>query len=148
MNPICVRKSERPTLCGKYCGFTLVEVIASIAILSTLLVSLLVIQSRHIRQLNHASRLIAATELTDELLGAWFSGAEPFLDANIHGNQRQGFFADNENFFWRLSVKPVSTGRIGGRVLILETFHSQEKSGKPIVAVELLDSLEQSGQLP
>lgn len=122
-------------------GFTLVEVVTSIAILSMMLVALLMIQSRHMRQIKQASQIIVATELTDRLLGKWFAENEPLFDSAVLGNRRSGTFANNHDYAWRLYVKPVSTERLGARVLVLETFNVNDETNKPVVTIELLGSL-------
>ena len=113
-------------------GLTLVEVVTSIAILSTMLVMLLVGYARHTRQIQRASRLQTAVELSDHLLADWFRDDVPITDHQL------GTFDDDSDYSWRLSIKPVSTGRLGGQVVQLQTFFLADENQAPVLTVELL----------
>ena len=54
-------------------GVTLVEVVASLLLLSTLLVVVLAAFSDHVRQIRRAHRRLAAVAAADRLLVDWFS---------------------------------------------------------------------------
>jgi prepilin-type N-terminal cleavage/methylation domain-containing protein len=113
-------------------GLTLVEVVTSIAILSTMLVMLLVGYARHMRQIQQASRLQRAVELSDHLLADWFRDDVPIIE------HRLGAFVDDSDYSWRLTARPVSTGRLGGQVVQLQTFFVADKDQTPVLTVELL----------
>ena len=55
---------------------TLIEVLASLAILSTVLVGLIMAKARHSRQSTEASERIEACHLADQLLQLWWTGPD------------------------------------------------------------------------
>ncbi len=73
----------------------------STALLSTLLVMVLSIHSRHVRQINLAFNKQKSAELLDELLADWFSKDDQ-IPENANGN-----FPGYPDFYWRTSVFPA-----------------------------------------
>src|SRR4051812_18319241 len=59
-------------------GLTLVEVVAGLALLSTLLVAVLSTKARVTRQWAHAQRKLEATAAADKLLAAWWATPAAF----------------------------------------------------------------------
>jgi prepilin-type N-terminal cleavage/methylation domain-containing protein len=59
-------------------GLTLVEVVAGLALLSTLLVAVLTTKARVTRQWSHAQRKLQAVAAADELLTQWWQRKEEF----------------------------------------------------------------------
>ncbi len=121
----------KPTTGNAPRGLTLVEVVTSIAMLSTMLVMLLVGYARHTRQIQQASRIQTAVELSDHLLAEWFRDDVPKTD------HRLGTFDGDSDYSWRLSIKPVSTGGLGGQVVQLQTFFLADGNQTPVLTVEL-----------
>jgi type II secretory pathway pseudopilin PulG len=56
---------------------TLVEVVAGLALLATLAVSLVLAMSAHRRQMAQARRQLEAVEIADRLLTAWYASPTP-----------------------------------------------------------------------
>jgi len=61
------------TNCSRRSGLTLLEVLAAVAILGTILVGVVMAKSRHTRQLAATGRLDAAVRAADELIAAWWA---------------------------------------------------------------------------
>jgi type II secretory pathway pseudopilin PulG len=59
-------------------GLTLVEVVAGLALLSTLLVAVLMTKTRVTRQWAHAQRKLQATAAADRLLSGWWQDVPRF----------------------------------------------------------------------
>lgn len=75
----------RWTSCSRRCGaagLTLIEVVAAIAILGTVLVGIVLAQSRHTRQIARAAQVDAAMEAADRQLEDWWAsgGGVPIDD--------------------------------------------------------------------
>ena len=97
------RLSNKKRLCF-HCkgrrGLSLIEVVVSVALLSTLLVSLLSIRSRHVRQIRLASQKVLAAKLLDRQMAKWFD-SETSLPVGEAGN-----FEGNELLSWRTFSLP------------------------------------------
>lgn len=122
--------SDRPAL-------TLVEVITSIVLLSTLLVGMLTAYTRHVRQLDRATDIKHAVQLTDQLLGRWF--------ANHHELpvSQSGYLDAEAGLVWQLQEQPGGSARFSGaRVLELSVFDIDAASIEPLIRLELLDSVQ------
>ena len=117
-------------------ALTLVEVITSIALLSTLLVGMLTAYNRHVRQLSRASDIQVAVKLSDQLMSEWFRSDEPISE------HRLGVFSSNPEFSWQLSIKPAGTERqLGARILLFEVFKINGPQPKSVMSLELLDTI-------
>jgi prepilin-type N-terminal cleavage/methylation domain-containing protein len=94
-------------------GLTLIEVVAAIAILGTLLVGITLSQSRHTRQLAAAEKQTAAARAADELIAGWWT-----TDAGVPVEESGGFVADGRSYAWvtRLRENP-ELARWGARVV-------------------------------
>src|SRR5688572_24670797 len=79
MNGTC-RTSSRPrrTRTTSSAGLTLVEVVAGLALLSTLLVAVLTTKARATRQWSHAQRKLEAVVAADRLVTAWWQDLDRF----------------------------------------------------------------------
>ena len=72
-----MRTSPRFSRCrNRRRGMTLIEVLASLAILSTVLVGLIMAKARHTRQSKEARERIEACHIADQLLQAWWTAPE------------------------------------------------------------------------
>lgn len=69
-------------------GLSLIEVVASIALLATLMITLLTAWTKHKNQLELAQHKLTAVELLDQKLGQWYvqSGGPPFPASGRLGN--------------------------------------------------------------
>ena len=82
-------------------GLTLIEVVASIALLSFVLVASLVGVQRHDRQLRMAKTKALATAGADQLLSSWRD------QGRFPAAQRGAFSRDGHEFTWQTSVARV-----------------------------------------
>lgn len=116
-------------------GFTLVEVVASLMLLGTLLVGLLTAHRQHTRQIRIAELRLEAIAAADQLLKDWQA------EGTWGSVKASGRFKDTEKFVWKWTVKrsrelrglPAAVGR-------LEVFGVSTDREPPLVSVELLTS--------
>lgn len=105
------RKSETfsPNLARR--GLTLVEVLAALVILGTLLTGIVVAKSRHMRQIAQTRERLAAVRLADQLISRWWSTPD-----EMPINQRGA--TEDPAWVWetRLESNPAVEA-MGGRVL-------------------------------
>ena len=124
--PSCSASSRR--------GVTLIEVVAGVLLLSTLLVSIILTHSRHALQVRKAQRRLAAIEATDNLLVRWFDSP--------HGVplEREGTFHRRLGLAWRTTIIDRQQGQIfGADVARLEVFDLKDTEAvKPIVTIDIL----------
>ena len=109
-------------------GLSLVEVVVSIALLSTLMVSLLSIRSSHVRQIRLAAQKRHAVELLDRQLAQWFD-SETLVPVD-----QQGQFDGEDQLSWRTGL--VSRGDFNGLKVRVEAFESA--SGDVVSYVEVV----------
>ena len=57
---------------SRCCGTTLIEVLAAIALVGTLLTSVILAHAQHMRQLHHAERALAVSRSVDAMLAQWW----------------------------------------------------------------------------
>ncbi len=84
--------------CSRRGGLTLIEVVAAIAILGTLLVVIVLAKSRHTRQLGQARQVAAAAAAADELIAGWWVRG-PQIPINDSGR-----IEGHEHLIWRTHV--------------------------------------------
>lgn len=110
-------------------GLTLIEVLASVALLSALMVSVLAVRASHVRQVNLAAKKILAAKLLDRHLARWYED-----DISIPINQ-QGDLDATRNFLWQTNSMPSqnSWDAIKVRVDVIDSV-----SGQVLCAVEVL----------
>ena len=112
------------------------EVVASIALLSMLMIATLSLHRLHLRQIRLADKKLHAAELADTLIASWMVSAEPLP-------QRQsGQFVGNQDFNWR--TRPIeirgsnrSWNTDGIRVQVFEV-----DSSAPLIEIELVNDRE------
>lgn len=80
-------------------GVTLVEVVASLVLLATLVTSMLLAYSAHHRQALLAIRKQKAIEVADEMLATWYASTEPTVPRNGSGT-----VLGSDGLVWRTSV--------------------------------------------
>jgi type II secretory pathway component PulJ len=115
--------------CGR-AAFTLVEVIASLMLLSTLLVAILIANQRHAQQIRSARARLAAIAAAESIFTEWNT-------TNQWGAARaEGPVKDHPEFKWRWQLREsqelAQLGAAVGRLEIL----SQE--GASLTAIEVL----------
>jgi prepilin-type N-terminal cleavage/methylation domain-containing protein len=111
-------------------GMTLVEVVAAIAILGIILVSLTLARSSHQRQISAANCLSEGTRLVDDMISSWWSSPQgvPVESAGILGLRGE----------WSWTTHPLDNpaiDNIGARVVRVEAVHAMDpsQSAKPII---------------
>ncbi|MCA9232787.1 MAG: type II secretion system protein [Planctomycetales bacterium] len=115
-------------------GFSLIEVVASLFLVGTLLVAILTAQRQHVRQLLQADRRLEAIAALDQLL---LERTDPGTPTD---NERPDDKLPGENpFYWRSQqrTEPATTA-IGAAILRIEVFDPDYLHGKTLAAVELL----------
>jgi prepilin-type N-terminal cleavage/methylation domain-containing protein len=96
-------------------AFTLVEVVASLMLLGTLLVAILVAHRRHVEQIRHAEARLAATEAADGLLAKWSA------EGTWGATKNAGEFEGRPGLAWQWTVIPAQgLNRLGAAVGRLE----------------------------
>ncbi len=115
-------------------GLTLIEVMASLAILGSLLVSLLMAKARSIQQWNAANRRIEATAAADGLLAEWWPKPSTLP------RQATGKVAGTETLSWRTRViEDQAMEGFGIEIVRLEIIDEQTvEKMDPLITVDLL----------
>lgn len=127
--------SKPSSIACKTRGLTLIEVIASIALLGALMVAMLTVHSKHTRQVKLAAKKQTAATLADELIGGWFKSPEPF-PANTSGQ-----FVNNSDFRWTTQAQRMSANGNWKTVVIkLQVWH--QSTSQPLIEIELLENAE------
>jgi prepilin-type N-terminal cleavage/methylation domain-containing protein len=116
-------------------GATLIEVLAGLVILSTILSSAVIARGRFARQWRDAEDQIAAARVAESLVSRWT--AQPPGSAPVPG---EGAADQSDGLVWRSSwTNEPSAQRLGARVARLELFDVRRNSaGAPLVSVEFL----------
>lgn len=127
MSKRCSKQSKRSAL-------TLIEVVASIALLSTLLVIMLKTYSAHVRQINRADQKLIACAAIDTLLAETFRGSEP-LPVN-----REGAFANNPDYLWRSTEVPSHSSNPSWQTKTIRIDAVFLATNESVASVELLVS--------
>lgn len=130
--PYCVSRGRS--------GLTLVEVVAGLLLMSTLLVGILTTCGRHTRQIKRARQQMAAAALADRLLTEWARDPEQrFTENGCDPSDESGL-----SWRWRTVESGNVPETMGIEIVRLEIlsakFHEEEK---PLVAVEIVRPLQQ-----
>lgn len=130
-SPCCRRRTDT--------GITLIEVVASLALLSMLLVGILKSFAANQKQLTLASQQRIANTAMDELLAEWFESPEPFpVNAS-------GVFGDEKQFAWKTSwVRNIQVGQNLPAQVIRVQVSSVTSSDRILSMVEIVDRLPES----
>lgn len=130
---------KRSCRCSRTRGLTLIEVVAAIAILGTLLVGVVLAKSRHTRQAALAQTKMQAVLLTDELIAGWWDSIEgvPIGD--------EGGFTETDALRWETRLvnnSPIAS--LGARVVRVEVhederdLRNREEKDEPVLIVDLV----------
>jgi len=114
-------------------GLTLIEVVAAIAILGTVLVGIVVAQSRHTHQVARARQQQAAVEAADRLIADWWSSE---AGVPIDG---EGVISPAGGLRW--TTRPVANRpieRLDARVVRVELWPVEEAVQAPFTPPEPL----------
>ena len=112
---------------------TLLEVVAGLALLASLLGAVVMAKARHARQAAAADRKLQAVRAADELLAGWHQNPRT-LPPGFSG---AGVVPGEARLAWRL--RPVSNGgieQLGGRVVRLEILDERLAPSPVVTAVE------------
>jgi type II secretory pathway pseudopilin PulG len=126
-NPSCVKHNDsRPVRSG----LSLIEVIAGIALLSTLLVSSMLAWSTHRLQIRRSQLQIEAAQLADQQLSLWYSerGALPV--------QKSGPLLNHDFLRWR--IEPIDHDGSIPDGLQLTRFWVDDERDRHLFHVDLL----------
>jgi hypothetical protein len=112
---------------------TLLEVVAGLALLASLLGALVMAKARYVRQAAAADRRVEAVAAADELLAGWHQNPRS-LPRELSGS---GAVSGDRRLAWRL--RPVANAgveELGGRVVRLEVLDERLAPPPVLVAVE------------
>jgi prepilin-type N-terminal cleavage/methylation domain-containing protein len=134
------RKSTISSRCSRRAGLTLIEVIAAIVILGTILVGIVLSKSRHARQLALSRRKMEAIRAADRLLTQWWTGSQGIP---VDG---AGEVPWDPTLRWRTQVVPnEEVARLEARVVRLEVIETRSGPGVqadgPLANVEVVLAL-------
>jgi type II secretory pathway pseudopilin PulG len=128
-------KLQRARFCNCCCrpAFTLVEVVASLMLVGTLLVGILTAHRRHTQQVTSAKERLAAIAAADKLLDSWRA-------AGAWGpTTSSGTFKNNNDLVWRWIVTtPPELQRVGAAKGRLEVVKRDSGDSPPLVMLELV----------
>ncbi len=120
-------------------GLTLVEVIASLALLSTVLVTVLLSWSRNTAQLSTAHKQTRALELLDQQIAEWYGSAD-----GIPLNE-QGVFEADSTFAWRTKLISAKSSNPDWKVATVQiAVATRLKPSRVLARVELLVNMFES----
>lgn len=113
---------------------TLIEALAGLVMLGSLLTVVTIARSRANQQYARAQQRLAASRAADSLLAEWFSSPAPTVPLNAHGTLPQA-----PHLRWRTTSRS-NAGATAMRALItrLEVFDPASRSGAPVLSLELL----------
>lgn len=137
------KSSGRSAHCGRM-GLTLIEVLASIVLLSTLLVSMLVSLRRHTLQTLLASETIRATEALDLQLVAWSELEEGYPRSG------RGVLRPSREFQWTAHTEklPGTHKPWDMELIVLNVRAAAKPNTDPLVTVKLVTKREETSRRP
>ncbi|MBX2851120.1 MAG: type II secretion system GspH family protein [Phycisphaeraceae bacterium] len=125
--------------CSRARGLTLIEVVAAIAILGTLLVGVVLAKSRLTRQSGAAQDTMQAVRLSDSLLANWWSQPEGVPVGSA------GVLSESDALRWQTRViDNAGIAEFGARVVRYEVFQDQKKLSRgdedlgPLLVIDLV----------
>lgn len=122
-------------ICWNCCcrrAFTLVEVVASLMLLGTLLVGILATHRRHAAQIRSAQARLAAIASADKLLADW-------REQGMWGAAAPSGNCEGSELAWRWTVKNApELRRVGAAIGRLEIVDKRSDDTLPLVGVEIL----------
>lgn len=113
--------SKRSWACSWGQGLTLIEVVAALAVLGTLLTAILMAEGRCRRQTAGARMRLAACRAVDGLLEQWWASSEKFP------RDAEGEIEGQPKLHWKTAVVDnEAVERLGGQVVRLSVFGAEE----------------------
>jgi len=126
--------------CSRARGLTLIEVVAAIAILGTLLAGIVLAKSRHIDQRVRARVQMQAVDATDQMIARWWTDEERGVPIDA-----SGALPGVEGVAWRTGViDNAPIGELGARVVRVSVFDTADRPGvqrdvdEPMFVVDLV----------
>ena len=111
-------------------GFSLIEVVASLMLMGTLLVAVLTAHRQNARQTRTAQQRLAAIEVLEGLL------ADPSGTALL---EPDGKVPGENSFHWRTSVRRDAAADVLGALIVrVEVFDPDYEEGQSLAYVEML----------
>lgn len=135
--PWCLRgenNSFNTTFLTSRQGLTLIEVVAGIVLLGTLLVTILMAFKAHATQIQAANQRLEAIRQTDRLLMTWMKAE------SLPGVGESDTFPNNPELRWEMvQSESEPLGRLQAEIMRLEVFSTTElQTERPLTSVELL----------
>jgi hypothetical protein len=117
---------------------TLIEILAGLVILGTLLVSVAIARGRFLRQIAEADRRLVAVRAADALLATWMSGPPQNVPVG-----KQGILDPVLSLTWRTrAIRDPDASRLGAIIVRMEVFDASssalKNAGAPVFTVEFL----------
>ncbi len=131
----CLNRSDRPDGHGRTYrrGFTLIEVVAGLALLGTLLVSITLAKGRFTRQRAVADRQIQAIAATESLLAQWWQ------DLSTFPRQDTGEVPGAADLSWHTSLIDDADAQDAGAVIVRMQINDQRQteSAASLIVIDL-----------
>ena len=115
---------------------TLIEIVAGLVILGTILASLAIARGRFARQWAAADRKLAATKAVDEMIAGWMESTPPRVPLN-----REGVLPGVAKHVWRTRVlRDAGAQKVLADIVRVEAYEvgAADRAVMPVVAVDLL----------
>ncbi len=113
---------------------TLIEVLAGLVVLGTLLASMTIARGRMLRQWGEADRKLQSIRAVDALVTTWLSG--PSRDVPVNS---QGALGGVPNCLWRTrAMRDPAADALGAVIVRVDVIESATMSAKPLVTVDFL----------
>lgn len=123
---------------------TLVEVVAGLALLGSVLVGILLARAACMRQMARSNRRLEAVAAADALLTAWHQ------DPALFKPESSGFLAGDGQLLWRTALVPsLEAKNLGARIVRLEVLDERAAAEAPpvLATVEFVVEPELHGPL-
>ena len=117
-------------------GTTLIEILAALVVLATLLVSVAIARARFARQESQAQRRLAAVRSADAMLARWLSG--PPQNVPVAG---RGIVDGAPDLWWETqTIRDPAAARLGAMLVRLQIHDrsAESHSSSEEIAVEFL----------
>jgi prepilin-type N-terminal cleavage/methylation domain-containing protein len=118
-------------------GMTLIELLAGLVVLGTVLASVTIARGRFVRQWSEAQQRLEATRAVDAMVAGWLSGPRAKVPIGVRGT-----VPGMKQHVWQTTVRPDKAAEaVGASVVRLEVFDRADADTArrmPVVAIELL----------
>jgi type II secretory pathway pseudopilin PulG len=113
---------------------TLIEVLAGLVVLGTVLASITIVRGRFMRQAGRAHQKIEAVRQADELISTWLSGPPEAIPV-----PSQGSLQATSKLFWRTAWRPDrAVESLGARIVRLDIVDRTSPGVDPALSVEFV----------